>query len=346
MKANPFAISRNIDKFVFPLIEQSLDVFYALARESDRVIYRPKTLADGFADQIPDKIIRATVIPANQPTRAFPNPMLSGFAIPASLNKLSYRFYKLPARSLLRPIRHFRQKHGLPLRSPDISSPYLYGISPHFLETPRDWPGNHILSGFWVPPRQQTISPKIREFLENGPPPLLVTFGSTPFHSHITIPDLVQMIYQKFGVRMLLVKGWDEMPTAQLAENPDICVVNSVPYNLILPQVRAVIHHGGIGTIAECLRAGKPMLPCPVLYPIGDQMFWGKQAYKRGVAVYPLPIKKIRPGIFLQKVRQLLENTSLYAHAEALQVPINQEDGLRQAVEILENRLKLKNMGC
>lgn len=64
LNANLLAIGRNINGLVFPLIEEALDIFFRLAQESDKVIYRPKTLADGFADQLPDKIIRASVISA------------------------------------------------------------------------------------------------------------------------------------------------------------------------------------------------------------------------------------------------------------------------------------------
>jgi sterol 3beta-glucosyltransferase len=50
LKANPFAIRRNLEKWIFPSIRQSLNEFYNLSKNSDLVIYHVKTLADCFAD--------------------------------------------------------------------------------------------------------------------------------------------------------------------------------------------------------------------------------------------------------------------------------------------------------
>jgi sterol 3beta-glucosyltransferase len=91
MKGNPLAIRRNLEKWIYPLIRDSLSDFHALAQDSDRVLYHVKTLADSFADQFPEKMIRAMVVPAVQPTSAFANPAFSGLPIPSFLNRFSYK---------------------------------------------------------------------------------------------------------------------------------------------------------------------------------------------------------------------------------------------------------------
>lgn len=336
LKANPWVIGKNINKLVIPLIEEFLDVSYKLARQSDKVIFRPKTLADGFADQLAGKIIRASVVPAAQPTHAFPNPMLSGFWIPPVFNKLSYNFYKIPPKTLIPIIREFRKKNHFPAKYREVPSPYLHGISPHFLPQPSDWPDNHIFTGFWYSQAMTKIPEKVEQFLNQGPPPLLITFGSTPFYSKYTIEKLVMTILKEFGTRVILVKGWDTMQTSPIQQYSEVCIAASLPYKLVLPRVKAVIHHGGIGTIAECLRAGKPMLTCPVLYPVGDQNFWGLQAYKLGAGIKPLPVKKMTYKKFSARVEQLLNNQAIYDNAQALQQKISKENGLENAVKWVE----------
>jgi sterol 3beta-glucosyltransferase len=50
-----------------------------------------------------------------------------------------------------------------------------------------------------------------------------------------------------------------------------VFVLDEVPHEWLFPQVAAVVHHGGAGTTATALRAGKPTIICPLL---GDQAFW------------------------------------------------------------------------
>ena len=79
LKANLFAIQRNLDRLIYPLIETSLNECYQLAQSSDLFIYRPKTLSDVFTGQLNTKSIRAAVVPAMEETGAFINPIFSGF---------------------------------------------------------------------------------------------------------------------------------------------------------------------------------------------------------------------------------------------------------------------------
>src|SRR3546814_813192 len=98
-------------------------------------------------------------------------------------------------------------------------------------------------------------------------------------------------------------------------DNDRILFAGDLPYRSLLPRVKAVVHHGGIGTIAECLRAGKPMFICPVLHPVGDHMFWGRQAEKMRCSVPPVPLKKLNPGTFAKHVGQLAAGQQLHEQA-------------------------------
>ncbi len=50
-------------RFVYPMMQDAFVKFYNLAKESDKVLFHVKTLADNFADQFPDKMIKADVFP-------------------------------------------------------------------------------------------------------------------------------------------------------------------------------------------------------------------------------------------------------------------------------------------
>jgi sterol 3beta-glucosyltransferase len=157
-----------------------------------------------------------------------------------------------------------------------------------------------------------------------------------PFKSKFDLQSAIIKLADNFDTRIIVVKGWGLDQTERLENNPNVKVIISAPYEKLFPLTKAIIHHGGIGTTAECLRAGKPFLICPILYPVGDQKFWGQHAYKKGLAVKPIPISKMTDKIFLERINELLTNKKPYENAKQLQILINSENGLEKTIDEIE----------
>ncbi|NIJ56132.1 glycosyltransferase [Dyadobacter arcticus] len=337
MMRNPILAQRNFGRWVHPMIQSALDTFYKVSLQSDKILFHGKTLAGFFADQFPNKMIRANVIPAFEPTAEFVNPVLSGVGLPSMLNKFSYKLTEFSYRMMHKPVLKFRQENGLSSLTEDYKElPSIYGVSHHLLKEPGDYPANSHFTGFWYGESPATLSPDVMKFLQEGSPPLLVTFGSMPLATKLNMQQAMIQLAEKLNTRIIIVKGWGFENTGDLKEYKSIKIIESAPYEKLLPRVKAVIHHGGIGTMAECLRAGKPFLTCPVLYPMGDQHFWGQLAFQKGCALKPIPLKKLTQDQLITAGYELLTKPNLYNNSRRMADLLHTENGIDNAIELIE----------
>ena len=78
------------------------------------------------------------------------------------------------------------------------------------------------------------------------------------------------------------------------------------------------------------------MFVCPVLYPVGDQYFWGDLAYKKGVGVKPIPLNRLTPSLFKDRIADLT-SLEIASNCEELASKISSENGIEKAGELIES---------
>lgn len=316
----------------------------AQAADPDLIVYHPKCLAGPHvaeALRVPEAL--SIPLPFYTPTRAFPIPFIGGVSLGGWGNRASYAFTRMATIMYGRMVNDFRNRIGLrsigrfadPLRKPDGSPvPVVYPYSPHLVPVPADYPPSAHVTGYWFLPQDPAWRPdeRLTDFLAAGEAPVYVGFGSMGFGKGADERrDAVLGALAAHRLRGVVATGWGGLAAGDTPSD-DVFVVDAVPHEWLFERVSAVVHHGGAGSTAAGLRAGKPSLICPFL---GDQPFWGARVHAAGAGPEPLPSKKLVAGL-TARIGDLTRHEEYRVRVARLGETIRSEDGVGRGAAILE----------
>lgn len=279
------------------------------------------------------------------PTNEFPMVAWPLWPLPRPLNRLSHAlmhgpqvFYNLPRNRLRRELMGLgARQSGRFLRRTDGSAlPTLYCYSELVCPRPADWPDSAIVTGYWRLEDRSEWRPsaEFRAFLDAGEPPVYIGFGSMPFGAERNTRLIVETV-RLWGGRAVVARGWGGLKPADLPAN--VFSIDKAPHDRLFPLMKAVVHHGGAGTTAAALYAGRPGFVVPQTV---DQPFWGRRVHALGCGPAPVPIHRITPARLAQAISELV-STPAYAHAaETLAVGLRAEDGPARAITEIETELE------
>ncbi|HSL45414.1 MAG TPA: glycosyltransferase, partial [Anaerolineales bacterium] len=216
------------------------------------------------------------------------------------------------------------------------STPLLGAYSPMVIPHPSDWSDQVHITGYWFQKDLSEWYPsdELHSFLEKGEPPVYVGFGSMGGRNPEGFAAIVLEALVKSGQRGLLLTGWGGMNVMRVPDN--VFVLNSAPHSWLFPRMAAVVHHGGAGTTAEGLRAGVPTVIVPFIV---DQRFWGERIKALGVGPDPIPAKKLTADQLAAAIRVAITDSKMRVWATALGKTIRAEDGVGNAVKIVQQYL-------
>lgn len=297
----------------------------------------------GVAEKLNIPLIQAHVFPFT-PTGAFPGVLFPQWVgkLGSSFNRLSHQLVRQALWHTSRGSDNAIRKQVLDLPQTPFWGPYgspilqkypvLYGFSPQVIGPPADWK-NAEVTGYWfldaapdwMPPRALT------DFLQAGPPPVYIGFGSMALRNPEATADLVLKAIGRTRQRAVLQSGWGGLKKADLPEN--VFLLESAPHAWLFPQMAAVVHHGGAGTTAAGLRAGVPSVVVPFF---GDQPFWGQRVAALGVGPDPIPRARLTADGLTKAIEEAAGNPAMRQKAERLGQQIRAEDGLGNAVRLIE----------
>ena len=328
------------------VMQRQLDETWSIAKAAQPrvIVYHPKAILAPYAARALDAVaLPAFLQPAYVATGGFPNPLLPLPDLGPFGNRLSGRAVVAAMRLAYRLLlRRWFARHPEETARPGLdvlagyhpqgkTVPRLHAHSRHIVPKPPDWGPEEYVTGYWFLPEESAWEPPadLVQFLEAGPPPVYIGFGSMPQRQGDNAASAILAALAQTKTRAILAKGWGALSDAAASEH--VHVVDSVPHDWLFPRCRAVVHHGGAGTTHEGLRWGRSTLICP---SFGDQPFWGRTVARLDAGPAPLPLKRLTEARFAAALRELL-SAQVRHKAQTLGERIAKERGADAAADVI-----------
>jgi rhamnosyltransferase subunit B len=241
-------------------------------------------------------------------------------------------------RHLKQPLNRFRATLGLApvARVMDrwMNSPRLVlAMFPQWFAAPQpDWPANTHTVGFaqFDDDGASDSLQRAEEFLAAGAPPMIVTPGSAGSTMQRFFRESVDAA-NRIGARAMLVTNFPEQVPRHLPSG--IQVFGYLPFSRLLPRASLMVYHGGIGTLAQGIKAGVRHLVVPHGY---DQFDSGWRIEQLGLGRC-IPDSRYRAARVAPVMRQLLDDASLMQRCRQFSSRVDSPATLAHACELLES---------
>jgi len=199
----------------------------------------------------------------------------------------------------------------------------------------KDWPEHTIITGFCfydADAGNAALPAHLEAFLAAGPPPVVFTLGSAAVLAAGSFYEVSAKAAIQLGVRAVLLIGSDERNRPRRKLPDSICVAQYAPYSALFKRASMVVHQGGVGTTAQCLRAGKPMLIMPYSH---DQPDNARRVRRLGVARV-IQRQDYAPQRVARKLKAMLEEPLYATRAGLLAAQLTRENGVQSSCDALE----------
>ncbi len=196
-----------------------------------------------------------------------------------------------------------------------------------------DWPAQTRQTGFaFYDQNESALDPALAKFLDDGPPPVVFTLGSTAVNAAGEFYRVSIAAAERLGARALLLVGKETMNRVGRLLPKGMTVFDYAPYSYVFPRAAAIVHQGGVGTTAEALRAGQPMLIVRFNF---DQPDNAARVVRLGTGRV-LPMARYKPKVVAAALRDLLKNESLRRRARIIGHELTTENGVDAACDAIE----------
>jgi sterol 3beta-glucosyltransferase len=326
-----------------PAIQQVQERLWQASQETEAIIFSTLGMAAyHVAERLRVPCLWALTFPVFGRTSTRPNPLAPSLPLGGGYNLLTHVFLERFWQQVLgRSINVWRQAQlnlpPIPLYRWPYSQlhgrlvPMLYAYSPTVSPKATDWGEHTHVTGYWFLDHSPDWQPPtdLVSFLESGPAPVYVGFGSMNTRNPEKTASIVLDGLRQSGQRGVIATGWGGLSRPDLPD--EVFVVKSVPHDWLFPKTVAVVHHGGAGTTGVGLRAGVPSI---IVAFAGDQPFWAQRVKALGVSPNPISRKRLTADRLAHAIRVAVTDKSMRERAAELGKIVRAEDGVGNAVRI------------
>jgi UDP:flavonoid glycosyltransferase YjiC (YdhE family) len=346
---------RGLRDFLFPVLRQTYEDLLAAATQPERadlLLLGELNYAGPIVAEVTGIPWASYVLAPLSFFSAFDPPVLPPYprlaradkAVPG-MGRVIKRLARFVSRKWPEPIYALRRELGLPRGKNPLfdakHSPYLVlALFSRVLGVEqKDWPENTRIAGFCFYDAENgngDLPLHLKEFLASGPPPVVFTLGSAAVLAAGKFYEYSARAAMKLGIRAVLLIGTDprNRPRQELPDS--ICVAEYAPYSAVFPKAALVVHQGGVGTTAQCLKAGKPMLIMPYSHDQPDNA----RRMRRLKVSRTIQRRNYTPLRVARKLRDMLDVPKFFRRAESVAKKLKHEDGVRSACDALEDLWK------
>jgi rhamnosyltransferase subunit B len=339
-----------LKEWILPALPDSFDDLMSAAEGADLLVSHLLTFATPLVAELRGIPWVSTVLQPSVYFSAYDPPLFpqtKPFAKMPFLGPWFWRRYRRLVHRVTRPwfapLSALRAELGMP---PTDIDPLLDSHSPSLdlalfsstlAQRQPDWPKSTVITGFpfLTSPDAAALSPELETFLANGSAPIVFTLGSSAVMTPGAFYDISAEAASRLGRRAILLVGKAAAVNPQPSSN-DVLAVEYVPHAAIFPRAAAIVHQGGIGTTAEAMRSGRPMVVVPFAH---DQPDNARRVEHLGIS-RTIPRQRYTVKRAMSDLRSVLEDPIYAQRASDLGRRIRTEDGVGTACTTLEHVLR------
>ncbi len=329
-----------VRELLAPQVRAAFGALRDVARGADLIVSHPVTFAAPLVARSLGLPWLATVLAPTSLFSRYDFPLLPPYPNLSRLGRVSpllasafLRAADAATASWTAPIRAFRGELGLP----DTGNPLFSGqfspdgtlalFSPVLARPQRDWPPRAAVTGFVFNDEDGSLPDDLRAFLDDGEPPIVFTLGTSAAGAPGDFYEESAGAVERLGRRAVMLVGrYADMP-ARSHWPSSIFAAGYAPHAALFRRALAVVHHGGVGTLAQALRAGRPMLVVPHGH---DQPDNAARAARLGLARV-VDARRYRAARAARHLRALVAQPRYAARAAEIGRQVAEEHGCEAA---------------
>lgn len=333
-------------KYIFPELKSSIEDLLKITDGADLIVSSVLTYFVPIVSHLSGvPWINSIVAPISMwsgydPPILAPLPFLGKMRfLPHSLHHFILKQLFKVSEPWANPLKKLRQEHGM---SPGLN-PFWEGLfqgqktlclwSEYFYDKKPDWPSNAATTGFvfYDPKQKNPLSEELNQFISKNEKMMIFTLGSTTIQDPEEFLKIFYEVAKELNAGCIITTGKRFLNDFKKLNTENVLFVDYIPYTQVFPFANLVIHQGGVGTTANCLKAGIPQ----VVLPFCMDQFDNGYRVKRLGAGEVLERKHLTKKSLLAKIQNVSNSQEMKKSAKEISTQMKDENGAQKAADAI-----------